>query len=177
MNIEERIWNVCLKVGLIVLVCAATSLTTEHAQSKQLPEPVLRTITEKFPGATVVSFGMEREPGVRYYEVNLRRDGDRIEVEVAPDGNIGEIESIVAFEGLPQAHQARINEAIGRGKIRRVEKHVRVGRGRNGTFVPLKSPVGFYEVTYYDRGQRRAVKVPIDPDQIWVIDDEDEEEE
>ena len=52
-----------------------------------------------------------------------------------------------------------------------------MGRGRNGTFAPLKSPVGFYEVKYYDGDRRRAVKVPIDPDQIWVVDDEDDDEQ
>jgi hypothetical protein len=158
-------------------VFAGKGGAAEHGKIKHLPAPIAQTIKEKFPGATVVGFVMEREPGVRYYEVNLRRGEDRIEVEVAPDGSIGEIESRVALEGLPEAHQARIREAVGRGKIHRVEKHVRVGRGRNGTFAPLKSPVGFYEVKYYDDDRRRAVKVPIDPDQIWVVDDEDDDEQ
>jgi hypothetical protein len=161
----------------MVFVFAGKGVAAEHGKIKYLPAPVAQTIKEKFPGATVVGFVMEREPGVRYYEVNLRRDEDRIEVEVAPDGSIGEIESRVALEGLSEAHQARLREAVGRGKIHRVEKHVRVGRGRNGTFAPLKSPVGFYEVKYYDGDRRRAVKVPIDPDQIWVVDDEDDDEQ
>jgi hypothetical protein len=150
----------------MVFVFAGKGVAAEHGKIKYLPAPV-----------AVVGFVMEREPGVRYYEVNLRRDEDRIEVEVAPDGSIGEIESRVALEGLSEAHQARLREAVGRGKIHRVEKHVRVGRGRNGTFAPLKSPVGFYEVKYYDGDRRRAVKVPIDPDQIWVVDDEDDDEQ
>ncbi|MHC4808603.1 MAG: hypothetical protein ACYTBX_20400 [Planctomycetota bacterium] len=166
-----------MSVALLVFVFAGKGGAAEHGKIKHLPAPIAQTIKEKFPGATVVGFVMEREPGVRYYEVNLRRGEDRIEVEVAPDGSIGEIESRVALEGLPEAHQARIREAVGRGKIHRVEKHVRVGRGRNGTFAPLKSPVGFYEVKYYDDDRRRAVKVPIDPDQIWVVDDEDDDEQ
>ena len=177
MKTDGRIRNACLSVALMVFVFVGKGVAAEHGKIKHLPAPVVQRIKEKFPGATVVGFVMEREPGVRYYEVNLRRGEDRIEVEVARDGSIGEIESKVALEGLPESHQERIREAVGRGKIHRVEKHVRVGRGRNGTFAPLKSPVGFYDVKYYDGDRRRAVKVPIDPEQIWVADDEDDEQE
>ena len=82
----------------MVCVFAGKGVAAEHGKIKYLPAPVAQTIKEKFPDAIVVGFVMEREPGVRYYEVNLRRGEDRIEVEVAPDGNIGEIESRVVLE-------------------------------------------------------------------------------
>jgi len=161
-----------------VAVVAVASTAIAKDGGKQLPAAAARTLTEKFPGATILSVGREREEGVRYYEVNLRRGKDRIEVEIAPDGSIGEIESVVTLSGLPKAHQKRIREAVGKGKIRRVEKHVRVGRGKNGVFAPLKTPVGFYEVKCYAGDRRREAKVALDPAQVWAIgDDEDDEEE
>ena len=55
-----------------------------------------------------------------YYEVNLRDNGNRIEVEVAPDGSIGEIEAVVDFEEVPESVAERIHRAARGGRIIRV---------------------------------------------------------
>ena len=176
MQTNRRMLSTPLSLAAMALLAAA-SVMAGPKSTKQLPDPVAKAVKEKFPDATVVGFEREREGGVKYYEVELRQAGDRIEVEVAPDGKTGEIESVVAFANLPQADQTRVRVKIGQGKIVRIEKHVRIGRGRGGTFEPLKTPVGFYEVKYRDGKGRREIKIAIDPNQEAAMDDEDEDDD
>ncbi|GEM_PF-2753219 len=156
----------------------------DAAWARKLPAPVVQTMRDRFPGALIHSAGRERETDVLYYEVNLRRGEDRFEVEVAPDGSVGEIEGRVKFENLPEPHQDRIRAAVGAAKIKRVEKHVRIGQGKEGSFVPLEKPVGFYEVKCLSNGNAHEKKVAIDPADVWLLrklepeeDDADEEDD
>jgi hypothetical protein len=91
--------------SLLFLVAIVSLAVPAHAQrgSREMPTRVEQAVRENFPDAQVTSVGRERETGVMYYEVNMRYKGNRIEVEVAPDGSIGEVEAVVAIEDVPPA--------------------------------------------------------------------------
>jgi hypothetical protein len=144
----------------VLTVAVAIDLgVVEAARRRALPPAVAKAVKEAFPEATVTSFGRERERGVMYYEVSLRDHGNRIEVEVAPDGSIGEIEAVVDMADVPAGVTDQIRRATRGGRILRVEKHERRGVGRGGRFVPLDRPRTFYEVKYSRNGRRREIIV------------------
>lgn len=140
-----------------------------------LPEPVRRTLTGRFPGMVVAEVGTETEGGVRYYEVHLRDSGGLVEVEIAADGSVGETEAVVDLHSLPAAQQEQIRQEGGGGVIRRIEKHMRIGVPRDATFAPVAEPGGFYEVNFRDGGVNRSLQLPMDPAQGWVLHHADDE--
>lgn len=150
--------------GLVLVASAADSAQAQRRRrSKELPTPVAMAIKENFPNATIRSVGRERERQVRYYEVNLRYKGKRIEVEVAPDGSIGEVEGNVATEDVPASVMTALRKKIGSRRIVKIEKHERWGKGRDGRFVPLDQPRISYEAKYVDGGRRRETKIRYHP--------------
>jgi hypothetical protein len=144
-----------------MMLCAATA--EAQRRDREMPTRVEQAVHENFPGAEVQSVGRERESQVMYYEVNLRYKGNRIEVEVAPDGTIGEVEAVVAIEDVPPAVMDAFEQRLGSARVLRVEKHERWGTGRGGTFVPLREPRLSYEVKYLVNGRRREMSVRYQP--------------
>ena len=169
--------NAWMAVVPLWITVATSSVADGRSRENQLPLPISQVITEKFPGVKVVRFERELEGNVRFYEVSLRKGDERMEVEIAEDGGIGEIESLLDFDGLSKEHQERIREAVGSGRIHRIEKHVRIGRLQNGAFVPLESPVEFYEVKYSMGGQRLESKISLDSEKVYEDQDEKEDGE
>ena len=144
-------------LGMIILVSSSAPGARDRLR---LPPAAANVIKANFPGATITGIGRERERGAWYYEVNLRQDGRRFEVEVTKEGVIGEIEARIELNDVPAPLLKAIRERIGRGKIARVEKHERRGIARSGKFVPLATPRIMYEVKYYTgSGRRREIQV------------------
>jgi hypothetical protein len=148
---------VILSMFLIATVAVARSPRT-------LPAEVESAVRRAFPEATIRSFGRERENGALYYEVNLRQAGKRMEVEVSPEGVIGEIESRVYMEDLPAEMRSRIAKLTRGMRIRRIELHERRGRVKAGRFVPLAKTTIKYEVKYFDGRRNRSMMVPFQQD-------------
>lgn len=155
------------RVGLLAAVCvflAAPGLV--YGGGGRLPDDVRESIRKAFPSATVTGYGRETENGVRFYEVNLRDGGLRIEVEVDKYGGIGEIERRIGLDEAPAELLEAVAKVADKGSSIRVERHERWGVAREGRFVTLTTPRLFYEVKYYQRGQRR--------EKIWRPDARDE---
>lgn len=163
--------------AVFVIATLAACPQPARAAKKDLPDAVIETLTKRFADARIVRTGREREKGVSYYEIELERGKDRIEVEIASDGSIGEIETTLDMDGLPDAEKARIREAADGAEIVRVEKHVRIGRGRKGVFEPLPEPIGFYEITCIENGKKREIKIALRPDEPLPPEEMDEEDE
>lgn len=80
------------------LVGAAPAL----ADAPVCPAAVSAGIRKAFPQASIASCKAERDHDKDFFEVKLTRaGGDRIEVDVAPDGAILQIEETVAVDALP----------------------------------------------------------------------------
>ncbi len=125
-----------------------------------LPEKPSQVIRANFPDAKVTKINRERERGAWYYEVVLNNNERRLEVEVSPEGVIGEIEGKVEFKDLPAPLQQKVRDRVGRGKLVRVERHERRGVARSGKFVALHQPRISYEIKYYNEaGERRELQL------------------
>jgi len=144
------------KLRCLSACCVAVLCVPAYAGSK-LPAKATEAVKAAFPKAQIVGVGRERENGVMYYEVNLKEDGKRFELEVTPDGAIGEIEGVLGIDDLPADVREIVAKATEGASRIRIEKHERRGRAKNGTFVPLAQPTERYEVKYYLKGKRRRL--------------------
>lgn len=63
---------VCMTLGVFATQLLATPLCRA---ANPLPKPILETLRQRFPSATVEGCGVEREQGVTYYEVQLDDHG------------------------------------------------------------------------------------------------------
>ena len=58
----------------------------------ELPAPVRKGIDQRFPGAQLLSAERDRDDGRVEYEVQIRHDAKRYEVELWEDGKIKDID-------------------------------------------------------------------------------------
>jgi uncharacterized membrane protein YkoI len=157
------------RYGLMILAVflAPSFLAPADAYGARLPKPVSEALEREFPGATILSTEREKEDGVDVYEVELKYKGERIEVEFAPDGSIGEIEAKLGMDALPADVQKAVKQATTGASRVRVERHERRGRARNGTFAPLAKPRTRYEVKY--TVGRRRMSLWFDADEMTTL--------
>ena len=146
------------RAGQVVVTCAVLiGCATAYGASDPLPAVVAGALKKAFPNATITSVDRETENGVRYYEVNLLLNGERIEVEVDAFGGIGEIERRISIDEAPAELVEALAAAIKGGGRIRIERHERWGTARGGRFVQLAEPRVFYEIKWYsDEGTRTA---------------------
>jgi len=150
----------------VELVLSAFLAGLSRSCEDQLPDAVVRTVRDRFPAASVLTFDRDYRRGLRCYDLVLRQLERRTRVVVAADGSIGEIESRLALQSLPVAHQALVRAATGDGEVCSIDTHLRLGLPSGGTFVLLDEPTGCYDVRYQrSAGERaRLVKIPFTGD-------------
>ena len=142
---------------MAVTCLALGALGQAYGGGLTLPPKAAEAVKAAFPKARITGIGRERENGVMYYEVNLRENGKRFEVEVTPDGVIGEIEGTLGLKDLPRHVQGIVAKATKGARKVRIEIHERRARARSGRFVPLEKPTVAYEVKYYSGNRRRRL--------------------
>jgi Putative beta-lactamase-inhibitor-like, PepSY-like len=103
---------------LLALLVAAGSVA--HADC---PKPVLDAIAKAFPKASLNRCTAEKEHGRDQFEARLvRGDGAKLEVDLAPDGTILQIEEAIALDKLPAAVTKAFAARYPKGKATGAEK-------------------------------------------------------
>jgi uncharacterized membrane protein YkoI len=148
-------------IGALVLVGGA-DLGVSAGGRESLPAPAADAVRQLFPAASIVAVGQEREDGVLYYEVVLREGNETIEMEVTPDGTVGEVESRVELAAVPEIVRQAISRQAGRATVREIERHEIRGAPDGGVFVPVDPPRVLYEVAVELDGVRREVIIGAD---------------
>ena len=64
----------------------------ENVPINRLPSPVTAAIKNRFPKSELLSAEIDRENGKVKYEVKVRSEGQRYDVDVTPDGKIIKID-------------------------------------------------------------------------------------
>ena len=64
----------------------------EKVPINRLPSPVTAAIKNRFPKSELLSAEIDRENGKIKYEVKVRNEGQKYDVDVTPDGKILKIE-------------------------------------------------------------------------------------
>jgi hypothetical protein len=103
----------------LLLACAAGAA---HADC---PAPVISAVKKRFPEATIEKCKAEREDGHDQFEAKIVNKGARLEVEVAPDGAILQVEEKVALASVPAAVTRALAARYPKSQARRAEKQTR----------------------------------------------------
>ncbi|MEW5901836.1 MAG: hypothetical protein AB1715_10275 [Acidobacteriota bacterium] len=135
----------------------------EEAQVK-LPAAVAQAVKENVPDAEIEKLEVTEESGITLYDIEFK--GDRGEIEVALDGTVMDIATIITLEDLPRPAAESILRASEDAVIKRLEKsEVRAEireEGGKGRIIKLDSPRYVYEAELLRNDQTGEIEV--DPD-------------
>jgi uncharacterized membrane protein YkoI len=102
-GISRRL-GVSAVIGLVLL--AAVAGAEEKAKKVPLdkvPKAVMGAVKARFPGADVTSVEKETEGGKVVYDIELKHNGRKYEMDIEEDGTVIEIEKEVAAKDVPEA--------------------------------------------------------------------------
>jgi len=166
-----------LLVGAAVMVLALMGAATlsadegckkEEAKAKvELPEAAANAIKKAFPNATIDEVEIDNENGMKLFEVELKQGEAEIEVSVAPDGTIVEIETEVALNDVPEKARAVISKAAEGAQIKEIAKEevrAEVKKDDKGvaTLVTLKKAKIAFEAELVKGDQKGEIEVAAD---------------
>jgi uncharacterized membrane protein YkoI len=81
----------------------ATAPAAEKIPLDKVPAKIMAAIKGRFPGAELTSVEKETEEGQVVYDIELKHEGRKYEMDIKADGTIIEIEKEVAAKDLPEA--------------------------------------------------------------------------
>jgi hypothetical protein len=141
---------------LALLILATAPLAAgERVPLHAAPRPVLDAVRARFADARIAGVDREIHEGRVVYEVAIRHSGQRLDVVVAPDGDILLIKRAIAATDLPEPAARALQERYPGATYREVEEVVRV-QGR-------QEAVAGYEVVLVT-ARRRTLEVKVGPD-------------
>ena len=148
---------------LIVLTMAMIALVfnAKHGAAKdkddrsRLPPAVAKAVDDNRPGAEIEKLEVEKEAGITLYDIEFK--AGRGEIEVAEDGTVIDVTSIVEMKDIPEAAAAVIRRAAQSTTVKQFEKaevRARIEQeGGKGRLVKLASPEYVYEAELAKGGE------------------------
>ena len=149
----------------------------------ELPAAVADALKAAFPKAKVEEVKVEQEEGLALYEVELKQDTVEMEVEVAPDGTLVEIETAVAQEAVPAAALQALQAADPAAKIdelKKIEIRAEIKKAEEekpAELVKLATPKIVYEAELKKEGKEGEITVAADGKVVEALKWEEEEKE
>ncbi len=151
-------------MGLLAAVASARA-DESKVEIKDVPQPVLKAVEARFPGAKIEEAAKEVDGGETTYEISLISKGIVIDVALEPDGEIEEIETETAVADLPKAVTNAILAKHAGAKIMKAEEIVEFEDG--------KEEGRFYEVVIVHESKRQEVKLTPAGEFVKAEDDDD----
>jgi hypothetical protein len=165
-----------LAFGLILSTGCSKKETEEQAETQETEEPeaiepgfdlppaVLGAIETNVPDAEIDSVEESVENGINLYDIEFK--ADRGEIEVAEDGTVIEVVTIITVEDLPEAAAQAILTAAEGATIVRLEKgeirsEIKM-EGEQGTIVNIDPPRYAYEAELKKDDQTGEITVDAD---------------
>jgi len=143
---------------LAALAVGISLLPACTKQSKfEMPAAVAAVVKAEVPGAEIATMEVEEQGGIKLYDIEF--EADRGEIEVAEDGTVMDISTIVQMKDVPgPAAEAIQKAALGaQARIVRIEKsEVRseiLNEGPKARIVKLSSPKYVYEAELEKTGE------------------------
>lgn len=155
----------------------------EEKAKVELPAAVAQAVKNNFPSAEIDIMDVEEEAGITLYDIEFK--AGKGEIEVAQDGTVIDVTTIIAMKDVPKAAAEVIQKAAAGATIKQLEKsEVRAEikkEGEKGTIIKLDSPKYVYEAELVKGNQRGEIQVAADGKVIealkWNIKGTKEKEE
>ncbi len=156
-----------ITVGVVLLYPADVHAGIfDDVELKDLPQAVQKTINDQAAGGKIREIERETEDGTTFYEVDITKDGKRMEFKVSDTGKLltqpmttaeraaqkvrdktsGLIDNDLTLEELSPEAQATVKKETAGGKITEIEQEKEDG-------------LTFYEVEFEKDGEEREIRV------------------
>jgi hypothetical protein len=132
-------------LALAVGLTALAGWAGEQAQKPktELPAAVAKAVKDNFPTAEIDKVDVEKSAGISLYDIEFK--GGKGEIEVAQDGTVIDVATIVDMKDIPKpAAEALQKAAVGGVTIKQVERSEVRAEVKNGKVVRLASPKYVY---------------------------------
>ena len=117
------------------------------SRSRNLPAAVSKAIQDNRPGAEIDKLTLEKENGITFYDFEFK--ADQGEMDVAEDGTVLDIATVIQMKDVPEPAAAAITNAAKGRTIKRIERsEVRaeiVKEGGKARISKLATPKYVYE--------------------------------
>ncbi len=121
--------------GLSVVALALGSALVIFADDEEkvpldkVPKAVMESVKKRFPNGEVTGASKETEDGKTTYEINVKDNGSKIDVELTPEGAIAVIEKQIKADGLPKAVTDALEGKYPKANHTKVEEIIKVKDG------------------------------------------------
>ena len=161
-------------LGFVVALALALTVSTGWAKQEgkekgekaevELPAAVVKAIKANFPNAQIDIVEVAKEAGITLYDIEFK--AGKGEIEVAQDGTVIDVATIITMKDLPKAAAEAIRKAAEGAIIKQIEKsEVRAEikkEGEKGKIVKLDSPRYVYEAELVKGNQKGEIEVAAD---------------
>jgi uncharacterized membrane protein YkoI len=146
--------------GLLVTATVLSLITGTFAigaekEKVDLPAAVKSSLDRRFPGAQLTSSEREKEEGNVVYDLELKQEGRKYEMDVKEDGTILEIEKEIKSADVPTAVTQAIGNKFPKAELKEVMEVDKV----TGT---EEKPDHYEVVIRTDAGKEKEVIVALD---------------
>jgi hypothetical protein len=160
----KRLYQIMLVLGFIGAATLAAASQSKTEKTVAFPEAVAQAVKAHFPGAEIKAAEVEKEAGINFYDIEFT--AGRGEIEVAEDGTVMDISTIITMKELPKAAAEAIQTAASGATIRQIERsevRAEIKRGsEEAKLVKLASPRYLYEADLIKGDQKAEVQVAPD---------------
>jgi lipoprotein-anchoring transpeptidase ErfK/SrfK len=163
-------WMLLSFIGLALTLIVSTAWAKQEGQEQtkkgkvELPPAVVKAIKANVPDAEIAMAEVEKEAGISLYDIEFK--AGKGEIEVAEDGTVMDVATIITMKDVPKAAAEAIQKAVGGATITQLEKsEVRAEikkKEEKGTIVILASPKYVYEAELAKSGQKGEIQVTAD---------------
>ena len=136
----------------------------EEKEGAELPAAVLKAVKADFPNAQIDKVEIVEEAGITLYDIEFK--ADQGEIEVALDGTVLDVATVITMEDLPKTAAEAIQKAAEGTTNKRIEKsevrsEIKEEDGK-GKIVKLDSPRYVYEAELVKGDQTGEIEVDAD---------------
>lgn len=187
---KPKNWMLLSFVAVLGLVLTASmGWAAEQGKSEakkakvELPAAVAKAVKDNRPNAEIDMVEVEKDAGITLYDIEFK--AGKGEIEVAEDGTVMDIATIIEMKDVPKPAADAIQKAAVGAKIKQLEKsEIRAEiqkEGDKGKLVKLASPKYVYEAELVKGKQTGEIQVAPDGKVVeavkWSTKGEKEKEE
>ncbi len=121
--------TIALSASFLLLACLACA-DEKTADLLQLPKAVADAVGAWFPHAQLVSATKETDKDQVVYDIELKNDGCKYEMDIQADGTTLEIEKEIAAKSLPTAVSTAVQTKHPNSTIKEVMEVNKVTKGK-----------------------------------------------
>lgn len=149
---------VVVAAGLaLALLTRATRADEEKVAIDKLPKAVVKAIKARWADAELVGAEKEKEEGKVVYDVSVKVNGQKMDVDVSPEGEVLGYEKPIELTALPKAVADTVKGKYPEGTPKKAEEVYKINDGKetfDGYEVAVQTKDGkLHEVAVHPNGK------------------------